>query len=107
MEPTGAKLKVLNAVTTGTSAAVAVRGQGREVSCYIYGSGTIAGGAVQFEEAHDEAYTGTWAAIGTPQTVVDATVKVVHSTGCVGAVRARVSTNITGGGTVSVDIVLN
>lgn len=103
----GIHQKLQDAATTGNGTAVQLDGTGRELVVYIYGAGTIAGGAVQLEEAHDKNYTGTWAAIGAAVTVVDATVKTTRLTGCVGAIRARVSTNITGGGTVSVELFNN
>lgn len=99
--------KLLNAVTTGTSTAFQLNGTGRELVLYVYGSGTIAGGTVQLEEAHDKDYTGTWAAIGSAVTVTQDVVKVVRLTGCVGAIRARVATNVTGGGNVSVELYNN
>lgn len=103
----GAHVKLQSAATSGTGNAQVLEGKGRECTVYIRGTGTIAGGAVQVEEAHDPNYSGTWAAVGSAQTVVDATVKAVHLTGCVGAVRARISTNITGGGVVDVDLFVN
>lgn len=100
-------VKLQSAATTGNGTAVQLNGQGREVTFYIYGTGTVSAGAVQCEESHDATYTGTWAAIGTAQTVVSNAVVVVHATACAGAVRARVSTNVTGGGTVTVDLFVN
>lgn len=103
----GTHKKLQSLATSGNGNAVQLNGLAREHVIYIYGIGTIAGGAVQLEEAHDKDYTGAWAAIGAAVTVVDATVKIVRITGCIGAVRARVSTNITGGGTVTVELYNN
>jgi hypothetical protein len=100
--------KLQNAATTGNGVELTLNGSGREVTFYIYGTGTVSAGAVQCEEAHVAGYTGTWATIGTAQTVVSGTVTVVHATGCAGAVRARISTNVTGaGGSVTVDVFAN
>lgn len=100
-------VKLQSAATTGNGTTVQLNGQGREVTFYLYGAGTVSAGAVRCEEAHDKDYTGTWAAIGTPQTIVSNAVIVVHATACAGAVRARVSTNVTGGGSVTVDLFVN
>lgn len=101
--PLGIHTKLQSGATTGNGAAADVNGVGREHVWYIRATGTVAGGAVQIEEAHDPAYTGLWSPIGSPVTVADATVKTVRLTGCAKAVRARISTNITGGATVDVD----
>lgn len=94
-----------NAQTTGNGTSKAfTAGIPRELKFYIFGTGTIAGGAVQVEEAHDPNYAGTWAAIGSPVTVAQDTIKTVATTGAFGAVRARISTAITGGGTVTVHL---
>jgi hypothetical protein len=103
----GMHQKLQTAATTGNGTAVQLDGLSREHVFYIRATGTVAGGAVQIEEAHDSTYTGTWAVVGAAVTVADATVKVVHLTGCVGALRARISTAITGGATVDVDYFSN
>lgn len=105
--PLGAHVKLLNAVTTGTSGAVGVNGRSREHTFYIYGAGTVSAGAVTIEEAHDPNYSGTWDAVASPVTVVSSTVDTVRVTGAFGALRARVSTAVTGGGTVSVEYFSN
>jgi hypothetical protein len=102
----GLHQKLQSGATTGNGSAVQLNGLGREVTFYIIGSAGISAGAVQLEEAHDQDYTGTWAPIGAAQTVTAGAVKVVHSTGCVGAVRARISTNIVDG-TVTVEAFAN
>lgn len=100
--------RLQDAATTGNGKTLQLNGRGREVTFYIYGTGTITTGAVQCEHAHDETYTGTWAAIGSAQTVLSGSVLAVSTTGCKGAVRARISTNVTGaGGSVTVDVVVN
>lgn len=105
--PLGNHVKLLDAVATGTSDAVGTNGRGREHVFYIYGTGTVSAGAVQIEEAHSSGYSGTWDAVASPVTVVSNTVDVVRLTGCYGALRARVSTAITGGGAVSVEYFSN
>lgn len=104
-----ANKRLLDAQTAiSTAGALQINGRGREVTFYIYTAGTITAGAVQCEHAHDSAYTGTWAAISTAQTLVTGTCLSVSTTGCKGAVRARISTGVTGaGGTVTVDVIVN
>lgn len=101
--PLGNHVKLLDAVTTGTSVTVGVNGRSREHVFYIYGAGTVTAGAVTIEEAHSASYSGTWDAVASAVTVVSSTVDTVRVTGCFGALRARVSTNVTGGGNVSVE----
>lgn len=86
----------------GAAATPGVRG----IVAYIIGSSGVASGAVQLEHAHDKDYTGTWAAIGAPVTVVADTVSAVVAEGAFKAVRARVST-VLAGGTVTVLLVGN
>ncbi len=96
--------KILTGVTTGTGTAKEFRGQPRELKFYITATGTVAAGAVQIEEAPSPTYAGTWSPIGSPVTVASDTTKTVAVTGAFGSVRARVSTDVTGGATVSVDL---
>ena len=98
--------RVLDAVTTGSSAALKPQSASRYVTMYVVGGAGVGAGAVQLETAHDPAYTGTWAALGTPVTVVANTVAITQAIGSFNAIRARVSTTITGG-TGSVYISIN
>lgn len=106
-QPRLAGRRLQNAQTSGNGLELVVNGRGREVTFYIFGTGTISSGAVQCEHAHEEGYSGTWATIGSVQTVVSGTVLAVSRTGCVGVVRARISTPIGGGGSVSVIAIVN
>lgn len=72
-----------------------------EATFYIIGGPGVASGAVQIEEAHTKEYTGTWAPVGSPVTVVADTVKTIKATGVGHVMRARIST-VVAGGTVSV-----
>lgn len=63
---------------------------------------TTSAGKVQCETAPTTDYTGTWAALGSEQTLVRNTQLLVQVVGVLAAVRARISTNITGGATVTV-----
>jgi len=98
MEQTLANGKVLqNAATTGNGVVVDLKGEVRETTLYIIGSAGVGAGAIQLETADDVAYAGTWAAIGSPVTVVASAQLIVQKTGCLRAVRARISTTVTGG----------
>lgn len=74
------------------------------LSFVVVANGTVSAGAVQIEESHDVAYTGTWAAVGTPITAATGTVAVAKANNTAKAVRARISTAVTGGGSVDVII---
>lgn len=104
-----ANKRLLDAQTAvSTVGSLQLNGRGREVTFYIYGTGTVTTGVIQCEQAHDASYTGTWAAIGAAQTILSGAVLAVSSTGVKGAVRARISTGVTGaGGSVTVDVVVN
>jgi hypothetical protein len=96
--------KLQAAATTGAGNAASFNATAPGLAkIYITGSAGVGAGAVQLEEAHDPNYGGTWSAIGAPVTVVASTTKVVSATGPFGALRARISTNVTGG-TVDVDL---
>ena len=69
-----------------------------ELTYYIVGGAGITVGAVQAEEAHVAGYAGTWAANGSPVTVVANAVKTIKVTGVSKAARIRVSTLIDGAG---------
>jgi hypothetical protein len=106
MVPVENRLLLQSAATSGNGNAVDARGNGREHTFYIVGTGTISAGAVQLETARATDYSGTWAPIGSPITVT-AAANVVQVTGCFLALRARISTNIAGGGSVTVEYVAN
>lgn len=72
-----------------------------ELTFYVVGSAGVASGAVQAEEAHVAAYSGTWAPNGAPVTVVASSVKTVKVTGVSFVGRVRIST-VLAGGTVDV-----
>lgn len=63
---------------------------------YVIGSAGISAGVVTLETAADESYAGTWDSLGTV-TAVASTVDSLQVEGVFGALRARISTNISGG----------
>lgn len=93
-------------VTAGTSQPIEV-GANDELAFYFESSGTTSGGTVLIEEASRRNYSGTWSQVqsvsasdftGTVQ-------KAYHfSPNAYGWVRVRVSSTITGGGTVLVSV---
>jgi hypothetical protein len=99
------------AQTAGNGGILYPRGLTRAVTVVIQGTGTTSGGTLQIEEAYydlpsgDPVYGGTWSAIGSvinASSVSGAVQSVVHITGSVYALRVRIVTTITGGGTISV-----
>lgn len=94
----------LNGVTTGTGSVKAFN-DSRQVNWLVEGSGTIDGGTVIIESAHAQDYSGTWNELDSIN-AVDLTGNKLygntfpHVPG--GFVRARIGSNITGGGTISV-----
>lgn len=105
----GTTVNLLVAVTTGTSIPASVPNTSNSPRVHVRGAGTITGGTLIIEEALDPNYTGLWSQL---QSIVLTTLTanaelVIHITGTIGAIRARLSANVTGGGTVSVDLVSN
>src|SRR5262245_40357636 len=87
----------LSAATTGTGQAFAFNDT-RAVSWIIQGSAGVAAGAVVIESSNDPTYAGTWMQVVAPVTVVANTQLGGNATFVPGGfVRARVTTNITGG----------
>jgi hypothetical protein len=92
-------------LTTSTVKAYAVPPDTEYINVAVAGTGTISSGVITIEEAATPDYAGTWSAISTVSgtTVTGGAVAVSRITGYVRAIRARVSTAIAGGGSVSVD----
>ena len=97
---------VLDTVTTG-SGILMIKGQCARLTVVLESTGTTSGGAVTIEEAYydpnDDPYAGTWSAIGTAinaSAFTGGAQLVTHALGSFWAVRIRVSSNITGGGTI-------
>jgi hypothetical protein len=89
--------------TTGNGNIIALPPSFRNHTILVKGSAGVGAGAVQVEVSNDPADAGTWAAVtATPTTVVASTDVAVILTGIFNFLRARISTNVTGG-TVAVD----
>lgn len=99
--------QLLSAATTGNGGILLLRGQVARVTVVLESSGTTSGGAVSIEEAYYDptgpVYAGTWSVIQSvsASTFTGGAQVVVHVTGSVWAIRTRISSTITGGGTVS------
>ncbi len=95
---------LLDAVTTGTGTGHQVNG-GKLMKLFFQANGTtISAGGVTIEEAISDTYTGTWSAIGSEQTISTTTTNVLVFQGPFKAIRARVTTNVTGTGSPSVTV---
>lgn len=93
--------KLQSAATTGNGSVFDARSSCGTYVLEVEASGTISGGSVQFEHARSASYTGTWAPIGTAITPVTNALVTQSVTGAYRAVRARIASNITGGGSVT------
>jgi hypothetical protein len=91
-----------NAVTSGNGTPFDCRGVGGRYRLSVIGTGTISSGAVQWEHAPTADYAGTWAALGTAITPISGAVVEQVVDAVLNVVRARCSTAIGGGGSVTV-----
>ncbi len=104
----------LGAATTGTGQAINVTGY-TNLTFYIIGSGTVSGGTLLIEEAYyDDSqtgseYTGTWSQVKSLAAGSDfgtnAQTGYHPALGSFSHVRGRISSNITGGGSITVWVV--
>lgn len=96
-------------VTTGSSIPVFPR-NAKHLVFYLASQGTTSGGTVVLEECHyspefSNPYTGTWSLLQTVNASTfsgGAQIAAHFGPNAFAVVRARISSNITGGGTVSV-----
>ena len=103
------RIVLLDTVTTGTSRPVATEGRD-EVAIYFQSTGTTSGGTLLIEEAdydpnQEPVYGGTWsqlASVAASSFTGGAQVAYHVSPNAYGFVRVRISSTITGGGTVKV-----
>ncbi len=98
-----------DATTTGNGNILLCKGDSRCVTIMLQSNGTTSGGTLSIEEAFyrtaDGVYSGTWSVIQTisASTITGSTQQFVHILGAsVYALRVRISSDITGGGTVTV-----
>lgn len=92
-----------SAATTGNGTEIQVNG-GKLVKVYFVGAAGVTAGAVQLEEAIAVGYVGTWAPVGSTQTITGGQTDVLVFQGPFKALRTRISTTISGGGAPSVTV---
>ena len=103
------KAKSQDAATTGTGLAVDCYGR-VAVSVYMVGAGTTSGGTIIIEEAPEATIGGTWSQLASLN-ASDVNSNKIQATGlpltpgAYGYVRARISSDITGGGTITIYII--
>jgi hypothetical protein len=85
------------AATTAASVVVAPPPSFNRHLVIIVGSSGISAGKVKVQAAHADDYAGTWALVGTEQTLIASTALIVSFTGAYPFVRAVVSTTVEGG----------
>jgi hypothetical protein len=94
---------VQDAQTTGDGTAIDRRGAPTFTFFVEWSAGTSAG-VITIEEAADATYTGTWSSLATVTWAVADSTEAVHlGPAPYGAIRARISTTVTGG-TVTVRV---
>lgn len=104
----GLRRTLQDTATTGNGTAVDVS-KAYAVTIYCDGTGTVSGGVITIEESRDTAYAGTWSSVTTitASTLSGGADVAIHLSGIYVAVRARISSNITGGGTVTCELLAN
>ena len=96
-----------NAQTTGNGGVLMLNGNVEQLNIFLFSSGTTSGGAVSIEEAYwdpnQPMYAGTWSVIAAvnASTFTGGASVMLHYPGGFWAVRVRISSNITGGGSIS------
>lgn len=105
---------VITGVTSGTGIPVHARPH-TSITFYLASQGTTSGGTVILEEADwandsEKQYEGTWSQIASiAASTFTGTAQLAYhlSPNAYGAVRARISSAITGGGTITVTVRMN
>lgn|SRR5262245_60414368 len=94
--------------TTGNGGLLTVRGEQHNITVVLQSNGTTSGGAISIEEAYWDpngpVYGGTWSVIQAvnASSFTGSTQSIVHVVASCPNVRARISSDITGGGSVTV-----
>lgn len=97
-----------SAATSGNGGTLNLDGLAEQLTIFMLSTGTTSGGTISIEEAFwlpdTPVYAGTWSVITTvnASTFTGGASVVIHAPGSFWKVRARISSNITGGGTVTV-----
>jgi hypothetical protein len=101
----GVSTVLLSAVTTGTSEVVAVPNALQRLTLFLKAVGTVSTGKVKFEGSNDPTYAGAWVLIGSEVTLTSDAILSVTSVAYYPFVRARVSTDLTGGAALTATII--
>lgn len=105
--PRGTLVNLQTVATTGNGLVLAIPASFKRHTVTIQGSAGVGAGAVQLESADSYNYAGTWNPVGGgPVTVAATTEKVINFEGTYLFIRARISSDITGG-TVTVTYIGN
>ncbi len=98
-----------SAATTGNGGILLIRGECEGLTVVLQSTSTTSGGAISIEEAYYDpngpVYAGTWSLVTaaiSASTFTGGAQAVVHVVGSFWAIRARISSDITGGGSVTV-----
>lgn len=83
--------------STGNGTAYQTNGRATQLVVYAEWSSGGSGGVLSIEEAPRSDYAGTWAVVGTITQGAASSVDAYHLEGAYGAIRARFTTNVTGG----------
>ena len=98
----GVPFDMIVAGTTGSGTIVAPPPSFRNHTFLIKGSSGVGAGAIQIESSNDPADAGTWAPVGSgPITVVASSKLLAQFSGIFSFLRARISTTVTGGGSLT------
>lgn len=97
-----ASLLIQTAATTGNGTAYDCRGEAANLGFYIVPAGSISNGTVQLETADTTTYSGTWYPLVPLVTLAAGVCTYITYEGVMNAVRARIVSDVSGGGTVSV-----
>jgi len=96
-----------NAQTTGNGGVLMLNGLVEQLNVFLFSTGTTSGGTVSIEEAYwdpaNPQFSGTWSVIAAvnASTFTGGASVMLHYPGGFWAVRCRISSNITGGGSIS------
>lgn len=100
----GVPVAIQNAQTTGNGDVVCPPPSFRNHTITIFGATGVSAGAIQVETSDDPTFSGTWVPQGTPITVVASAQVDKELVGVFTAIRARISTTISGGGAPSATV---
>ena len=103
--PTATDNISLNGVTTGTGTPIAMQ-DCRQISWTVKGVGIVTGGTVKIECADTQDYSGAWMELDSldlsSPVLTDSLYQSTYPGSVGGFFRGRVSSDVTGGGTVTV-----